>query len=234
MKALVIGGSGTIGTAIVRQLLNDGYEVIVHYHSANIDDLVTTFEGEAVTFVQADLSTSSLDVSRFDWIQNLDCLIYVAGQAVYGQLQDMTESDMDATYYVHVKNLIVLCQYFVDQLRQRPHGRIIVISSIWGETGASMETIYSSMKAAQLGFVRALSKELAQTTVTVNAITPGFVAGRMAEKWSEDELKDMLTELPQQRLIQPEEIAHACAHLYHPMSQSITGAVQRINGGWYV
>ena len=55
-----------------------------------------------------------------------------------------------------------------------------MISSIWGEMGASMETIYSAMKSAQIGFVKALSQELAQTTVTVNAITPGFVSGNMS------------------------------------------------------
>ena len=64
---------------------------------------------------------------------------------------------------------------------------IIVISSIWGETGASLETIYSAMKSAQIGFVKALSQELALTSVTVNA-TPGMVKGKMSDVWSKDEL----------------------------------------------
>ncbi len=72
------------------------------------------------------------------------------------------------------------------------------------------------MKSAQLGFVKALSQELARTSVTVNAIAPGFVAGNMASEWQEDELQAMITELPQQRLVLPSEVAHTCAYLYHP------------------
>ena len=71
-----------------------------------------------------------------------------------------------------------MTRYFIDILRQSNNGRIIVISSIWGETGASLETIYSAMKSAQIGFVKALSQELALTSVTVNAITPGMVKGK--------------------------------------------------------
>ena len=110
----------------------------------------------------------------------------------------------------------------------------IVISSIWGETGASLETVYSSMKSAQLGFVKALSQELAMTSVTVNAISPGIVSGNMSTVWSDEELSAIVNELPQQRLIDPHEIAHTCAYLCHPMAKSVTGTVQKVNGAWYL
>jgi len=119
-------------------------------------------------------------------------------------------------------------------LRKSTNGRIIVISSIWGETGASMETIYSAMKSAQIGFVKALSQELALTNVTVNAIAPGFVSGRMAKAFSDEEKAVILSELPQQRMIAPQEVAHVCAYLCHPNAKSITGTVQKVNGGWYI
>lgn len=233
-KALVIGGSGSIGSAIVKQLLADHYEVIVHYHRANIEQLKKLYEGEAVEFVQADLS-QSLDIATiFGHIKHLDCLIYASGQALYGMLQDMTQRDLDQCYHLNVRQLILISQYFIDILRQSEHGRIIAISSIWGETGASMETIYSTMKSAQIGFVKALSQELALTTVTVNAIAPGFVSGHMAKHWSQEELELILEELPQHRMVQPEEIAHTCAYLCHPNAKSITGTVQKVNGGWYI
>ena len=79
-----------------------------------------------------------------------------------------------------------------------------------------METIYSAMKSAQIGFVKALSQELALTSVTVNAITPGFVSGNMSKVWSEEERDSILQELPQNRMIEPEEVAHVCAYLCHP------------------
>ena len=73
-------------------------------------------------------------------------------------LQDMSDCDIDNSYALNVRQFIRLTRYFIDILRQSNNGRIIVISSIWGETGASLETIYSAMKSAQIGFVKALSR----------------------------------------------------------------------------
>lgn len=234
MKALVLGGSGSIGSEIVKQLLTDGFEVYVQYYRTDINELTSKFNDDKVRFIQADLS-QTIDIDKtFGDIKSLDCLIYASGQSLYGVLQDMKDHDIDACYQLNVLQLIRLCRYFVDVLRQSANGRIIVISSIWGETGASMETIYSAMKSAQLGFVKALSQELALTSVTVNAIAPGFVAGNMASEWQEDELQAMITELPQQRLVLPIEVAHTCAYLYHPNARSVTGTIQKVNGAWYI
>ncbi|AKC76427.1 SDR family oxidoreductase [Staphylococcus sp. EG-SA-6] len=234
MRALVLGGSGTIGTAIVERLLEEGNEVIIQYFQSDLKALQDKYKGEAVEFIQADL-TQNIDLeTTFAHIKYLDCLIYSSGTALYGLLQDMSDIDIDLSYNIHVKQLIRCCRYFIDLIRQSEFGRIIVISSIWGETGASMETIYSAMKSAQIGFVKALSQELAMTNVTVNAITPGFVSGNMSQVFNSDELKAILEELPQQRMINPCEIAHTCAYLWNPLAKSITGTVQKVNGAWYI
>lgn len=234
MRALVLGGSGTIGTAIVERLLEEGNEVIIQYFQSDLKALQDKYKGEAVEFIQADL-TQNIDLeTTFAHIKYLDCLIYSSGTALYGLLQDMSDIDIDLSYNIHVKQLIRCCRYFIDLIRQSEFGRIIVISSIWGETGASMETIYSAMKSAQIGFVKALSQELAMTNVTVNAITPGFVSGNMSQVFNSDELKAILEELPQQRMINPCEVAHTCAYLWNPLAKSITGTVQKVNGAWYI
>lgn len=234
MRALVLGGSGTIGTAIVERLLEEGNEVIIQYFQSDLKALQDKYKGEAVEFIQADL-TQNIDLeTTFAHIKYLDFLIYSSGTALYGLLQDMSDIDIDLSYNIHVKQLIRCCRYFIDLIRQSEFGRIIVISSIWGETGASMETIYSAMKSAQIGFVKALSQELAMTNVTVNAITPGFVSGNMSQVFNSDELKAILEELPQQRMINPCEIAHTCAYLWNPLAKSITGTVQKVNGAWYI
>mgnify|MGYP002715471218 FL=1 len=234
MKALVFGGSGSIGSAIVDRLLKDGYEVILQYYQSDISSLEKKYKGEAVEFIQMDL-THDIDLNDiFSHIKQLDCLIYSSGTSLYGMLQDMKDKEIDECYHIHVKQLIRCCRYFIDLLRKSTNGRIIVISSIWGETGASMETIYSAMKSAQIGFVKALSQELALTNVTVNAIAPGFVSGRMAKAFSDEDKAVILSELPQQRMIAPQEVAHVCAYLCHPNAKSITGTVQKVNGGWYI
>ncbi|MFB2002912.1 elongation factor P 5-aminopentanone reductase [Staphylococcus aureus] len=234
MRALVLGGSGSIGTAIVDRLLEDGYEVDLQFFSADKSKLVTRYLNQPVNLIQCDLSKDINLEKYFGHINHLDCMIYATGTALYGMIQDVTDGQVDQSYHIHVRQLIRLSRYFVDTLRQSENGRIIVISSIWGETGASMETIYSAMKSAQIGFVKALSQELAQTTVTVNAITPGFVSGNMSKKWSEEELEEILDELPQHRMIEPCEVAHTCAYLYNPMAKGVTGTIQKVNGGWYL
>ncbi|MDE9798415.1 elongation factor P 5-aminopentanone reductase [Staphylococcus delphini] len=233
MKAIIIGGSGTIGRAITHDLLSNGYEVIVTYHQTPLATLMDEFQGQPVQFVQLDLSQPVNLEEKLSFVRNLDALIYASGHSLFGMLQDMTDTDIHEAYQVHVFHFIKMTQYFVNQLIQSPHGRIVAISSIWGETGASFETIYSSMKAAQIGFVKSLAKELARTSVTVNAIAPGVVAGSMTDALDHEARVALLKELPQNRWVDPNEIAHATRFLLSPLSQSVTGTVQRINGGWY-
>ncbi|PTJ04821.1 3-oxoacyl-ACP reductase [Staphylococcus simulans] len=234
MKALVIGGSGSIGSAIIEQLLSDGYEVIVHYNQSSPDQLKAKYESQNVSFVQADLTQDINMESVFSFIHNLDVLVYAAGRNLYGMFQDMTATDIDACYQLNVKNMMLITRFFLEQLRASAHGRILIISSIWGETGASMETVYSAMKAAQIGFVKALSQELAMTNITVNAVTPGMVSGNMADEFEPSELAAIIDELPQQRMVTPDEVAYTCAYLYDKRAQSVTGTVQKVNGGWYI
>ncbi|UXV43374.1 elongation factor P 5-aminopentanone reductase [Staphylococcus simulans] len=234
MKALVIGGSGSIGSAIVEQLLSDGYEVIVHYNQSSPDQLKAKYESQNVSFVQADLTHDINMESVFSFIHNLDVLVYAAGRSLYGMFQDMTATDIDACYQLNVKNMMLITRFFLEQLRASAHGRILIISSIWGETGASMETVYSAMKAAQIGFVKALSQELAMTNITVNAVTPGMVSGNMADEFEPSELAAIIDELPQQRMVTPDEVAYTCAYLYDKRAQSVTGTIQKVNGGWYI
>ncbi|MDN6656562.1 MAG: SDR family oxidoreductase [Staphylococcus simulans] len=234
MKALVIGGSGSIGSAIVEQLLSDGYEVIVHYNQSSPDQLKAKYESQNVSFVQADLTQDINMESVFSFIHNLDVLVYAAGRSLYGMFQDMTATDIDVCYQLNVKNMMLITRFFLEQLRASAQGRILIISSIWGETGASMETVYSAMKAAQIGFVKALSQELAMTNITVNAVTPGMVSGNMADEFEPSELAAIIDELPQQRMVTPDEVAYTCAYLYDKRAQSVTGTIQKVNGGWYI
>ena len=124
-------------------------------------------------------------------------------------------------------------QYTSNGLLQGNNGRIIVISSIWGETGSSMESIYSGFKAAQIGFIKSIAKEYAQTNITANIIAPGLVTGRMTDAL-EDDVESIIEQIPQKKCVQPVEISHFVRALLHQYSHTTTGTVIRINGGWYI
>src|SRR5699024_3609548 len=113
------------------------------------------------------------------------------------------------------------------------NGRIIVVTSIWGQVGASCESIYSSMKGAQNTLVKSLAKELALTNITVNAVAPGVVRGSMTNELSDVDQQILLNELPQYRFIDASEVASLVEFICTESTKSITGEVFNLNGGWY-
>ena len=110
---------------------------------------------------------------------------------------------------------------------------VVLVSSIWGQTGASCEVIYSTAKGAQISFVKALSKEVAQSGVRINAVAPGAVNTQMMGIFSEDEKIALEEEIPMGRLAKPSEIAETIQFLLSEKASYITGQVLAVNGGWY-
>lgn len=234
-KYLVIGASGDIGKQITHDLLLKGHEVIAHYNNTDISSLQSEFQDASISFVQFDLSQPLIENPLQSWMTSfLDGMIYAAGTAYYAPIQEVTHEAMDEQYHIHFSNLVKLTQFVLSGMQNNAHGRIIVISSIWGETGSATESIYSGMKAAQIGFIKSLAKELALTNITANVVTPGIVSGKMTLQLDEEDIQLLLSQLPQQRLISPKEISHSVLYLLDDLSQSITGTVQSINGGWYI
>ncbi|MCE4957228.1 elongation factor P 5-aminopentanone reductase [Macrococcoides caseolyticum] len=234
-KYIVIGASGDIGKQIVLDLLENNHEVIAHFYSSHREQLQTFFKDKPVTLVQFDLSQPLIHSPFEDWmVSHLDGLIYAAGTAHFSAVQDITTDAMDTQFQIHFANLVKLTQFTLSGLLQGASGRIVVISSIWGETGSAMESLYSGMKAAQIGYIKSIAKELALTGVTANVIAPGIVNGKMTLQLDAQDVTSVLAEVPQQRLIEPKEVSHVVRYLLGDLAQSITGTVHRINGGWYI
>ncbi|TCS83015.1 elongation factor P 5-aminopentanone reductase [Tepidibacillus fermentans] len=237
--ALITGASSTIGIAIAKVLAENGTPLILHYYrnKKRIDDLRREFPENDFWAFTEDLSTIEGIENLFFQIKKIGIhptiLINNVGIPHYGLIQDVT-----FTEYQKIMNLMVMSTFFCSQkaisnMLSQKFGRIINISSIWGQVGAANEVLYSMAKGAIDTFTKALAKELAPSGITVNAIAPGIVLSPMMEDFSKEELEIMKNEIPMNRFAQPEEIAYLVLHLLRPESSYITGQIIRMDGGWY-
>lgn len=234
---LITGASGTIGTEIARTLAKEGYHLYLHYHQnqaamARLMEELRPLGGEYIP-IQADLSLEDGFKLLARQIFSLDAIIHNSGQSQYGLLTDLQEQELDALLHLHVRTPLLLTGQLLPKLTAKQHGRIIVVSSIWGQTGAACEVAYSTVKGAQIAFVKALSKETARAGITVNAVAPGAVESAMMASFDQDELEQIKEEIPSGRLGHPEEIASAVAFLMNQKAAYITGQTIAVNGGWY-
>ena len=115
---------------------------------------------------------------------------------------------------------------------RRHKGRIVNIASVWGEVGASCETVYSAAKAGMIGFTKALGKELAPSGITVNCISPGLIDTKMNSLLTDEDIQELLDDIPAGRMGSPEEVAALAAFLCSENASYITSQVIRIDGGW--
>ncbi|CAG9619649.1 elongation factor P 5-aminopentanone reductase [Sutcliffiella rhizosphaerae] len=234
-KALVVGASGDIGTAIANELLNQGYFTYLHYNKdkKSIDGLLEKYGMEQITSIQADLSCDEgVNILKRSIYTQIDTIIYNAGYTYYGVMTDIDDKTKQDMIQLNITSLYSTVQSFLPEMIRNHNGNVIVISSIWGEVGASCEVLYSMTKGAQISFVKALAKEVALSGIRVNAITPGAVATKMLYNFSEEEKMDLCKEIPIGRLADPHEVADAVGYLISGKSTYITGQVLGVNGGW--
>lgn len=223
---LIVGASGDIGRAIHSEL--EGENVVT------VSKTRTPHHRSKHHFLDLSRPITEDDVRKITGgIEVLDGLIWTPGVELFELLQDTSLEALDEQYNISVRSLIIFIKELLPKLKMSKSGRIIVITSVWGLAGASFESIYSAMKGAQNTLVKSLAKELAMTDVTVNAIAPGVVEGSMTDALPDEDLAAVLSELPQQRLIQPAEVASLAAYLLKGDSRSINGEILNINGGWY-
>ncbi len=234
--AFITGASGEIGQAIARRLAHDGFHLYLHYHKnfESIRAIMDEFANSQVDIfpIQADFRNSESLTKMVDSIFQLDVLVHAAGESEYTLFMDSSDDSLTQLYQIHVEMPLRLVRTFLPKIQKSEHGKILFISSIWGEIGAAMEVIYSTMKGAQLTFVKALSKEIAYTGTTVNAITPGAVDTTMLERFSESEKMKLAQEIPFGRLATPIDVANAASFLLNEENNYITGQALGVNGGW--
>ncbi|PKR83582.1 elongation factor P 5-aminopentanone reductase [Heyndrickxia camelliae] len=235
--ALITGASGGIGKETAILLARKGWNLYLHYHQNKkiIEEIVSAVASYQVEIIpiQADLSSPQGVEKILNNTFHIDAICFISGIAHYGLFMDTSETIMNDMWNIHVQAPMLLTSKLLPKLMRNQSSQIIFVSSIWGQTGASCEVVYSTVKGAQIAFVKALSKEVASSGVRVNAVAPGAVKTNMLAKFSEDELHELESEIPLGRLAEPKEIAGTIAFLLSEEASYITGQVLAVNGGWY-
>ncbi len=235
--AVILGASGEIGEAIAEQLAADGWSLYLHYHSTPVHQLAKRLE-EKFAFqefipLQADFTKDDGGEILASSIFDASCIVVASGHALMKMLQDMEGMEMDDLWRVHVKNPVTAIQLISPYFHRHPKNYVVFVSSVWGQTGAAMETIYSSVKGAQLAFVKAYAKEMALTGTRVNAVAPGFIKTKMNKDYVESELAAIEDDIPL-GLGNPTDVADAVAFLVSGKADYITGQTINVNGGWHM
>lgn len=238
MYALVTGASGGIGRAIALKLAEEGYSLYLHYYQnkSSIESLLQELEpfNREYIPIQADLSSPEGYKEIVNSIFSIDAIIHNSGISHYGLLTDIDPETVEKIMRVHVTNPLLLTKELIPKMLLKHHGNIIMISSIWGQTGAACEVAYSTAKGGQIAFVKALSKELARNGIRVNGVAPGAVQTAMLTSFSEEDLSNLEDEIPLGKVGSAENIADAVSFLLSEKSSYITGHILPVNGGWYV
>lgn len=239
-KVFVTGGTGGIGKSLCLAFARAGYEVGFSYcnNKNQADELLmqlnTVLKGYSFC---ADFSKEDSARRLFEQVHAkmgiVDVLINNAGVSSYGVIQGVSDEELERVFRINVITPVALTKFMIEPMVSQKFGSVINISSIWGETGASCEVLYSSTKAALIGFTKALAKELAPSDVTVNCIAPGVVDTAMMSRFSDDEKNSLCEEIPLGRFATPDEIAQMALFLCGDNGRYVTGQVIGINGGMY-
>lgn len=236
--ALITGASGGIGRAIAIRLAEEGYSLYLHYHKNEkairaLMERLEQYQGEYIP-ICSDLSAKDGYKSLLPSIFSLDAIIHNAGSSHFGLLMDLNEEEADRLFRIHVTAPLMLTKNLLPKLLSKKSANIVVVSSIWGQTGAACEVAYSTAKGAQIAFVKALSKEVSLNGIRVNAIAPGAIETDMLKEFTPEEMESMKADIPMGRLGAGEDIADGVAFLLSERASYITGQVLAINGGWYM
>lgn len=237
--AIVTGGATGIGLAISLQLAQDGFVVVVNYHSSAqaAQELVKKIQdlGGKALAVQADLSkvaeAEKLIQTTINTYQRLDVLINNAGITDDTLMLRMSESQFDRVIETNLKGVWAMCKFALKPLMQAGNGRIINIASVAGMMGNVGQANYAAAKAGVIGLSKTLAREMASRNLTVNVVAPGFIETNMTAKLT-DQIKDSaLSMIPLKRFGAPEDIAHMVSFLVSSKAQYITGQTFVVDGG---
>lgn len=235
-KVLVTGASRGIGRAVASMFASSGCDLYMtcHKNSGLLDSFAEELRQKygvkckCYTFPVCDEEKVA---EMFRDISYLDILVNNAGISYVGLLTDMTYGEWREVIDTNLNACFLTCRSAVPEMVRRRHGKIVNISSVWGNIGASMEVAYSASKGGVNAFTRALAKELGPSNIQVNAIACGVIDTDMNKCFKEEEMNALIQEIPSDRIGRPEEVA-ALVKLLCTGNEYLTGQVITLDGGW--
>lgn len=235
-KVLITGASRGIGAAIAKEFAKNGYDLYLTCHRQSdmlkkmADELEKTYHVACHCYTFSMQDEESVQ-KMFQEIDTLDVLVNNAGISYVGLLTDMSFQEWKEVMGVNLDSCFLTCKQAVPLMLHKHQGKIINISSVWGNTGASTEVAYSASKGGINSFTKALAKELAPSNIQVNAIACGLIDTDMNKCFSEEELADVIAEIPADRIGKPEEVAQLAVQICTGNTY-LTGQIIALDGGW--
>ena len=231
---LITGASRGIGRETAIMLSKDGHTVIANYNKS---------EEKANELKKYNIDTYKADVSNREQVKELinytlnkykkiDVLINNAGISKVQMFTDVTDEDWKKIITTNLYSAFCVSQEVLPNMIHNKNGCIINISSIWGQIGASCESIYSISKAGLDAMTKSLAKELGPSNIRVNSIAPGFIDTDMNKNITNEEKEELIKDIPLQKIGKPCDIAKCIQWLID--DNYTTGQIISINGGWNI
>jgi 3-oxoacyl-[acyl-carrier protein] reductase len=240
--AVITGGAQGIGRAVALGMAREGAKVVVadlqSEKAGSVADEVKILGGDALGLevnVAAESSVKRLAEATFAEFGRVDILVNDAGVYLKSSVVEMSEADWDRTLDINLGGNFLCCRAFVPAMRAQKSGRIISMASGIGHYGMKQFSHYAASKAAIIGFVKSLARELGRDGITVNAICPGSANTAMPRGHrSEEEVMQRLHSTPLPHVLEPEDIAGPILFLASDAAAYITGQSYNINCGTYM
>ena len=237
---LITGASRGIGKAIAIRFAQEGYSLIINCSKSS--DALLTLKKELMATYQVPVLASVGNIGDYNYVKQLfeeihtmfdgvDILINNAGISHVGLLSDMTPEEWHQLLDVNLSSCFYTSKLAIPYMVSKQCGKILNISSVWGNVGASCEVAYSASKGGLNSFTKALAKELAPSNIQVNAIACGCIDTEMNHCFSEEERQELADEIPVGRFGKSEEVAELVYTLTNGNSY-LTGQIITLDGGW--
>lgn len=234
--AFITGASRGIGKAIATALAAHDYDLyLVCRHS---DEQLYRLKNELEKNFLINVTCFVGDVGSYDFVQTcfseidrLDVLVNNAGVSYIGLVSEMTVADWDCIINTNLSSAFYTSKCAIPGMVREKSGKIINISSVWGNVGASMEVAYSASKGGMNAFTKALAKELAPSNIQVNAIACGVIDTDMNKRFSMEDIEILKGEIPADRMGTIDEVAGLVVQIINSPAY-LTGQIINLDGGW--